>query len=171
MTAISIFYQGEGIPDIEHLEADGDETLASIKAAILKKHGLAADSILFLEDSDDAADEKRKLREYATRAGVKIHVHRCRKVEASVTFNNETVRDHFGAGVTIAHVKKWAAERKFGMTPQEAGEHVLQISGTQERPDPGTHLGRFVQCPKCAIAFDLVPNERINGAPLYWGQR
>lgn len=171
MTSISIFYQGEGIPDIDHLEVDGDETLASIKAAILKKHGLPPETILFLEDGEDAADESRKLREHATRAGVKVHVHRCRKVEVSVTFNGETVSHRFAPGVTVARVKTWAAERKFKMTPQEAGEHVLQIAGTQERPDPGTHLGRLVSSPKCEIAFDLVPNERINGAPAHQDAR
>jgi hypothetical protein len=81
----------------------------------------------------------------------------------AVTFNGETVHHHFGPGTTVARVKTWAAERKFGMTPQEAGEHVLQISGTKDRPDPGTHLGTIASCPACKIAFDLVPNERVNG--------
>jgi hypothetical protein len=51
------------------------------------------------------------------------------------------------------------------MTPQEAGEHVLQITGTKDRPDPGTHLGTLAACPDCRLAFDLVPNERVNGWP------
>ena len=43
------------------------------------------------------------------------------------------------------------------------GEHVLQIAGTKDRPDPGTHLGTITSCPACKIGFDLVPNERVNG--------
>ena len=86
-------------------------------------------------------------------------------VAVAVAFNGETVHHRFGPGTTVARVKTWAAERKFGMTPQEAGEHVLQIAGTKDRPDPGTHLGSIASCPDCRIAFDLVPNERVNG----WG--
>ena len=93
-----------------------------------------------------------------------MHVHRCRHVEVTVSFNGETVRHHFGPGSTVARVKHWAAVHKFKMTEAEAGEHVLQITGTHDRPAPGTHLGSLVSCPKCAIAFDLVPDQRINGA-------
>ena len=49
------------------------------------------------------------------------------------------------------------------MTPEEAGEHVLQVAGTQERPAPGTHLGALTTHPTCKVAFDLVPDERVNG--------
>ena len=51
------------------------------------------------------------------------------------------------------------------MTEEEAGEHVLQIAGTQDRPPPGAHIGTLTSCPACRVHFDLVPDERINGAP------
>ena len=51
------------------------------------------------------------------------------------------------------------------MTEEEAGEHVLQIVGTQDRPPPGAHIGTLTSCPTCRVHFDLVPDERINGAP------
>lgn len=164
MSSISVFYQGEGLPDIEHIEADSDETLAAVRKIIREKHGIDTEALLYVEDADEPADERSKLCDHAGRAGVKIHIHRCRKVEVSVSFNGETVERKFSPATTVARVKNWAAEREFGMTPQEAGEHILQISGTQDRPDPGTHLGRLVSCPGCEISFDLVPNERINGA-------
>ena len=33
------------------------------------------------------------------------------------------------------------------MTDEEAGEHVLQIAGTQDRPAPGTHIGTLADVP------------------------
>jgi hypothetical protein len=57
------------------------------------------------------------------------------------------------------------------MSPQEAGEHVLQIAGTKDRPDAGTHLGAIAAYPECRFAFDLVPNERVNGSPEQDGVR
>lgn len=68
-----------------------------------------------------------------------------------------------GAG-TVARVRNWAAEKKFGMSPEEAGEHLLQLSGTQERPTPGTHIGALVTHGACMLAFDLVADERVHGA-------
>jgi hypothetical protein len=171
MTTIDIFYQGEGIREIAHFEADADHSLAVIKIAIIEKHGLHPETLIYLEDCNEPADEQRLAHEHAGRAGIKAHLHRCRHVEVAVTFNGETVHHRFGPGTTVARVKIWAAERKFGMTPQEAGEHVLQVAGTQDRPDPGTHLGAIASCPECRIAFDLVPNERVNGCPAAQGGR
>lgn len=164
MPTIDIFYQGEGIQEIAHVEADSEDTFGIIKRTIIERHGLASETLLFLEDSDEPVGEHSIAREHVGRVGLKAHVHRCRHVKAEVTFNGETVHHHFGPGTTVARVKTWAAERKFGMSPQEAGEHVLQIAGTKDRPDPGTHLGTLVHCPACRIAFDLVPHERVNGA-------
>jgi hypothetical protein len=50
------------------------------------------------------------------------------------------------------------------MTPEEAGEHVLQIAGTHDRPAPSTHLGALAACPHCQVIFDLVPDQRVNGS-------
>lgn len=163
MTTIDVFYQGDGIREIEHIEISADENFAALRKVLAEKHGLAPDVLLFLEDGEEPVSEVLIVREHAGPAGVKVHVHRCRHVEVTVTFNGETVHHRFGPGTTVARVKRWAAEKKFGMSEEEATEHVLQIAGTQERPAPGTHLGTLATCPKCHVAFDLVPDQRVNG--------
>jgi hypothetical protein len=164
MTSIDIFYQGEGLREIEHIEVGAEHTFSTLKALIIEKHGLQEDTLIFLEDSDEPVDEAVVVREHVGPTGLKAHLHRCRHIEVDVRFNNETVHHRFGPGATIARVKRWAAEHKFGMTPEEASEHVLQILGTQDRPSPGTHLGALTKCPHCGLAFDLVPDQRVNGA-------
>jgi hypothetical protein len=164
MKTIDIFYQREGIREIEHLEAAPEQTFAAVKALLVEKHALLGEVMIFLEDSDDPVVETLIILEHSGPAGIKAHLHRCRHVEASVTFNNETVEHRFGPGTTVARVKHWAAERKFGMNHEEASEHVLQITGTHDRPPPGTHLGTLASCPHCRVAFDLVPDQRVNGA-------
>ena len=164
MTSIDIFYQGEGLREIEHIEVGPEHTFSTLKALIIEKHGLEGDVLIFLEDSDEPLDETVVVRQHVGPTGLKAHLHRCRHVEVDVRFNNETVHHRFGPGATIARVKRWAAEHKFGMTPEEASEHVLQILGTQERPSPGTHLGALTSCPNCRLAFDLVPDQRVNGS-------
>ena len=61
-------------------------------------------------------------------------------------------------------MKRWAAEKKFDMSDDEVGEHVLQIAGTHDRPAPGTHIGALTDGKVCSLAFDLVPDERVNGS-------
>lgn len=164
MAKIDIFYQGEGIADIGHCELEADETFAALKALLCTKHGITDELLIFLEDGDDAVEEIIILRKHAQPHGIKIHAHRCRHVEVSVRFNGETIHHRFAPGVTVARVKHWAAE-KFGMSKDDATEHVLQITGTHERPKPGAHIGTLVKCPHCKVAFDLVPDERVNGRP------
>ncbi len=164
MTSVDVFYQGEGIPEIAHFEAAPSYSFAVIKLVIIERHALKLGARLYLEDSDEPVDEWDLVGDHAGRAGVKLHLHRCRHILLAINFNGDTVRHRFGPGTTVARARNWAAERQFGMTPCEAGEHVLQISGTQEQPAPGIHLGALASCPTCTVTFDLVPNERVNGS-------
>lgn len=164
MNRIDIFYQREGIGDFEHIEIETNETFAALKARLANKHCLAPETLLFMEDNDEPTDDATLVHSCAGATGLKVHLHRCRHVHVSVTFNNETVEHNFAPSATVARVKRWAAERKFGMSAEEAGEHVLQIVGTQDRPRPGIHIGALVNSPSCRVAFDLVPDERINGS-------
>lgn len=163
MKSIQVFYQGEGIDGIQHLEIAADRSFADLRAAILAKHAADGDSQLFLEDADEPVEATAHLGQHSGNNGLKVHLHRCRKVETPVTFNGRTVNAKFPPSATVARVKKWAAEKEFGMTPEEAGEHALQLAGSQERPAPGAHLGALTARPGCRVAFDLVPNERVNG--------
>lgn len=163
MTHIDVFYQVEHSGRIEHLRADESETLAGIKARIGDKHGCGTDALIFFEEGDEPLDETATVGSVAGPAGAKLHVHRCRRVHVAVNFAGKAVAREFAPGTTVAHVKRWAAEREFGMSRDEAGEHVLQITGTHDRPAPGTHIGALAACPACRVAFDLVPDERVNG--------
>ena len=164
MKSIDLFYQGEGVGEVEHLELEPEATFAVLKAHLVEKHKISVDALLFIEDEDEPIDEGVLLKDRATAKGLKVHIHRCRHVEVTVTFNGETVERRFPPSATVARVKRWAAEKKFGMSEEEAGEHVLQIAGTHDRPAPGTHIGALTDGKVCGVAFDLVPDERINGA-------
>jgi len=163
MTNVNVFYQAEGLTAIEHVELPGDATLAVVKTQIAGRHGLGEEVLIFVEDEETPARESILLIEIATHVGVKIHVHHCEHIKTSVFFNGETVEHKFTPGTTVARVKHWAAVHKFGMSAEEAGEHVLQISGTKDRPAPNTHLGALTDRHHCKVSFDLVPDERVNG--------
>ena len=159
---VRIFIQGEGIVDIAQLDVNGEESFAFLKALLIRRFSLDATIALLLEDVDEPPDEHKAIGEHGKH--VKVHVHRCTRVAVTVTFNHRHVEHSFPPSATIARVKAWAAD-KLGMSPEDATEHVLQISGTHTRPSPGAHLGSLVSCPHCQAKFDLVPEERVNGAP------
>ena len=164
MNSIDLFCQGEGVGEIVHIELEPDATFAVLKARLTEEHRIPDDALLFIEDEDEPIDGSVLVKDHATATGLKVHIHRCRHVKVTVMFNGKTVECHFPPSATIARVKSWAAEKKFGMSEDEAGEHVLQIAGTHDRPAPGTHIGALTNDKSDGLSFDLVPDERVNGA-------
>src|SRR5579872_7099731 len=127
MIAVNVFYQGEGLREIEHLEVSEEQALSALKSLLIQRHGLPAEFLIFLEDGDEPLDQTLPVRECSSSGSVKLHLHRCRHVEVAVSFNGKTVEHRFAPAATIARVKRWAAEKQFGMSRDEATEHVLQI--------------------------------------------
>ena len=166
MNSIDLFCQGEGIGEILHIELESDAPFAVLKSRLAEELRIPDDALLFIEDEDEPIDESILVKERATAKGLKVHIHRCRYVKVSVMFNGKTVECHFGPSATVARVKRWAAEKEFGMTEDEAGEHVLQIAGTHDRPAPGTHIGALTDDKADSLSFDLVPDQRVNGAAM-----
>ena len=164
MGMIDVFYQGEGLGEVQHLAIEGESTFGLLETRIREKHGFTYEVFLFLENGDEVVEGIVCISEHARSSSLKVHLHRCRHIEVTVAFNGQVVEHRFSPAATVAKVKHWAAEHKFGMTPEEAGEHVLQIAGSHDRPAPGTHIGALIDGRVCGIAFDLVPDERINGA-------
>lgn len=163
MKKINVFYQGEGVTALEHIEIPDHEAFGTLRAEIAKKHGLGCEAGLFIEDDTEPVGDDVLVASKAGRAGVKVHVHRCREVKVTVHFKDKSVHDKFAPGMTVARIKQWAAIRKFGMTEEEASHHHLQVTGTTTQPDPGTHVGTLVTSGKCAVEFDLVSTPKVNG--------
>ena len=164
MTTIAIFYQAEARERVEHASYAAETTFAEVLADLRMKLGVDEGALLFVEDAEGPCDLGVRLRDLSHGKSLKVHLHRCLQIAVSVIFNGSAKEHRFSPAATVAHVKRWATEKGFGMSPEEAAEHVLQLSGTTERPNPGTHLGTLAKHPHCCASFDLVPNERVNGA-------
>lgn len=165
MKRTEILLQGEHIPDIVVIEFGRGEGVMEVLAAAAEHRSREAEGefYVFAEESDEPLGHGDKLPEREDGHPVRLHVHRCRRIAVAVTFNGATKEHSFGPGTPVAAVKKWAAIAAFGMDPGDAAEHVLQIAGTTDRPEPDTHIGTLVTCPDCRLAFDLVPLKRVEG--------
>ena len=164
MKSVDLFCQGEGVGEMVHIELALDSSFAVLKAHLTDKFRIPDDALLFIEDKDEPIDESVLVKDCATATGLKVHIHRSRHVKVTVMYNGKTVDCHFSPSATVARVKRWATEKEFGMSEDEAGEHVLQVSGTHDRPAPGTHIGVLTGDKADSVSFDLVTDERVNGA-------
>ena len=165
MKSTEILLQGEGIPDIQFVKLGRDKCASDLLAVAAehRKADFEGEFHVFAEDADEplALDSPLPASEHGE--PLRLHVNRCRSVEVAVTFNGETKEHRFGPGKTVGSVKKWAAIKTFGMTPEDAAEHVLQLAGTTDRPEPDAHIGSLVTNPHCGLQFDLVPLKRVEG--------
>lgn len=165
MKAVEILLQGECIPDIQFVEVNAGKSAKDVLelATRCRQEEIEGEFLVFLEDCAEPIAEGDKLPESEDGKPISIHVHRCRSVVVTVTFNGVSKGHEFSPGTTVAAVKKWAAVNEFGMKPVDVAEHVLQFGGSAERPEPDTHIGALVRCPDCNISFDLVPHKRVEG--------
>ena len=164
MSKINVFLQGEGIKDVVRLQLEPKSTALDVKRACAS-HGVQAngETAVFVEDNDEPLADSATVASVAGKHGVRLHVHRCRRVGGKVAYSGRTVERVFGPGRTVGSVKNWAA-KELGIPKEDAAELILQIAGTKDQPDVDVHIGTLAACPACAIAFDLVPNPRIQGA-------
>lgn len=165
MKKTEVLLQGEGIPDIQIVKLSRGKRVKDLLAAAAAHRSGKFDGEfnVFVEDCEEPVTADEALPTAAPGKPMRLHVHRCRRVEVTVTFNGVTKEHRFGPGATVAAVKKWAAIAAFGMDPGDAAEHVLQIAGSTDRPEPDTHIGALVACPDCLVKFDLVPLKRVEG--------
>jgi hypothetical protein len=161
---LTVFYQAEGLTSIEVIEIERETSIADLRELLVKKHGWPAEIVVFAEDLDDELDPTVLVCEFESSAGTKLHAHRCRKVDVSVSYNGVALPYTYAPSATIVRIKHHAAIDGFHLTEEAAAEHVLQVKGTTTQPKPSTHVGALVRHPDCCIIFDLVPKHRVQGA-------
>lgn len=157
-----IFLQSDLLDDIEVLELNEGANKHDLRQACLARVVSGNHDeplILFIEDDDDE-DAVDKLDCIVD--GLRLHLHRLKAVTVGVRYAGREVHHTFRPNATIARVKRWAAH-ELGINPSDAAELMLQIAGTDSRPDPDVHLGSLVKAPQHSICFDLVPAPRVNG--------
>lgn len=158
---IKVFLQSELLSDIEVVEVESDGGHTALRAACLEKVNLRPDAkvFIFVEDEDDE-HELEKLEQVPD--GLRVQLHRLKSIDLIVRYAGGDVRRSFRPSATVGRVKKWAT-RELGVAPSDAAELMLQIRGTDNRPDADIHIGMLVKAPEHTLEFDLVPSPRVNG--------
>lgn len=158
---INVFLQSELLNDIEVIEIESDSGHTALRAACLAMFNLGPDEnvFLFVEDEDDEhAFEKIKHID----DGLRVQLHRLKSIDVIVRYAGKDARRSFRPSTTVGRTKKWATQ-ELGIAPSDAAELMLQIKGTDSRPDADIHIGTLVKSPQHTLEFDLVPSPRVNG--------
>lgn len=159
---IRVFVQSEVLKDIEALELPSDVVVSQLRNAcfaLLPTDADGEDFHLYVEDNDDEEHVESLER---VPDGLRVHLHRLKGIDVQVCYAGRDVRRTFRPSATIARIKRWSA-RELGIAPSDAAELMLQIKGTDTRPDADIHIGSLVTVPARSISFDLVPSPRVNG--------
>jgi hypothetical protein len=155
-----VFVQSELLSDVAVLEVEHDIGAEAFKHAL---RGLLPPTeeivLVFVEDEDDELIIE-KLIEIPD--GLRVHLHRHKGIDVVVRYGGRDVRRAFRPSATIARVKHWSTH-ELGIGPSDAAELMLQVTGTNQRPDADVHIGTLVKAPAKHLSFDLVPSHRVNG--------
>lgn len=164
MPKIELFLQFEGNRKIVLIEIDSEALVSEIIAAAIPA-GLSGDEHhkfhVFNHEHDEPLAHDKSLKHHGLGHRHRIHIHRCHRIETTLQFNEVREVMHFPPSATIERVKK-AFVKSIKMSPVDATEHVLQLCGTTDRPEPDTQIGALASgC--CTVCFNLVPIKRIEG--------
>ena len=170
MDEVQIFIQSEGKREIRILELSAHATVRElIEAAqaldIATAHS-GGDDVVAVYTEIDSVPLSVDVTLVAAGLGhhSSVHMSRCKQVMVKVRYNGKDISDSFGPGVPMYRVKEWAVGKKgFNLTPVDAAEHVLQLTGTSDRPDEDVHIGSLVGKTGCCVEFDLVAKVRVEG--------
>lgn len=160
-TNVNVFLQSELLADVEVIEVEPSTGPEALRDLCLIKAAAPRGEHFFLlieDDDDDLAVSKLG----AIPEGLRLHLHRQKGIDVVVKYSGRDVRRTFRPSATITRIKRWATH-ELGIAPSDALELMMQIHGTEQRPDGDVHVGSLVKHPAQHIAFDLVPSPRVNG--------
>lgn len=162
MTTV-IFIQEQGRSGVIEATLKEGATFGDLQD-VLAAAGLTVDgeTFIFINEAEEHIHGERHHPLPNIKKGCRIHISRCKRINATVNFLDNTEVHEFPPGARVRAVKAQAVHN-FHMTPKDAAEHVLQLCGSTERPASDTPLHQLVEGHGCAVCFDLVPEKRVEG--------
>jgi hypothetical protein len=164
---IEIISEGEGLKDIEVFQVPAGVAASELLRLVAERGGFPAqEAILFIEGSPEpleiaglVIDERFHGRAH--------HVHRARRIDVHVAYQNKQIAHHYSPATTVQTVLDWAiGEHGFKIDRAIAPEMELALEGTETALPRQAHLGRFVHHPSHELHFNLIRGVIPNGANL-----
>lgn len=159
---LKLFVSIEGEERSERIEVDSDHRLSAIHEAAARV-GLKVpkEADVFIEEGEESVVLTHTLAEAGVKDQARIHLNRCKKIKVTAHYKASTDEKAFPPSATVAKVHRWAS--KLLPSDIDKGEHVIQLCESDRRPSPKVQIGTLTRDGVCALCFDLVPAERIEG--------
>lgn len=159
----TVFIAVQGYDRLVEVDLPDNASLAIIHASV-NEAGIEIDEelILFHDEDDEPIEWHGSARPDSIKHGAKLHLARCRKIDVTINYLDQTERHHFAPGARVRRVKAWAVKH-FKLAERDATEHLLQVCGGTTRPPTDTPVHKLVKHGHCDLCFDLVPDIRVEG--------
>jgi hypothetical protein len=158
-----IIVDGEGLADVEIIVVPEGSTGREVLVEIAKKTGIGVEeAALFIEDRDEPLNLDLIIGEDA--AGKVHHVHRARRIEVVVYYQNAEKEKAFSPSTRVQAVLDWAVGPEgFKIDPVIAPEMELALHGDTTELPKQAHIGRYVRHPDHKLVLDLSRGVVANG--------
>lgn len=159
----TVFIAVQGHDRLIEVDLPANASIEFIHASV-KEAGIEIDEgfILFHDEDDDPIEWHGHKRPPHVKQGAKLHLAKCRKIDVTIHYLEQTKRHSFAPGTRVRRVKAWAVDH-FKLAERDAAEHVLQVCGSTDRPPTDTPLHKLAKHGRCELCFDLVPDVRVEG--------
>jgi hypothetical protein len=154
-----IFVHSKKLADVELRTLNENATVADLAASV------EPGAEVWLEEHDEPLDATALLADAGITERANVQVGTCKKVTATVRYNNETRVVEMPPSTTLQSLYDRvtaAAPKGFGLDALARAEHTLQLQSTTTQPDLSRHVGAFVG-DDCVVTFDLVMQQRFQG--------
>lgn len=160
----TVHLSGEGNPtpvSVPHSPSPAALFAAAKQAGVLPTDAKAEDTHLFVGEEDEPVTADRLKSPGKDR--LRIHCHRCRKIEVTVVFNLKKHTKALAPGAEVRRVLKWAL-KEFGLTGADADNKELRLGGAGgEVLNEDAAIGSYAHYPKCEVTAYLVDIVQVQG--------
>ena len=160
----NVHLSGEGNPtpvSVPHSTSPASLLAAAKQAGVIPTDAKVEDTLLFVADEDEPITADRLAA--PTKDRLRIHCHRCRKIEVTVLFNLKKHTKAFAPGTEVRRVLKWAL-KEFGRTGADAQNKELRLGGpTGQVLTEDAAIGSYAHYPKCEVTTYLVDIVQVQG--------
>ena len=151
-----VHLSGEGHPtpvSVPHSPTVADLVAAAKQAGIIPPEVRVEEIVLFVIDEEEPMSADRLHASPNDR--LRIHWHRCRKIEVTVVYNLKKHTKAFAPGITVRHVLKWALH-EFGLKGADAENKELRLGeASNEVMKEDAAIGCYARHPKCELTAYL----------------
>ncbi|MBI5424501.1 MAG: hypothetical protein HZA32_10435 [Opitutae bacterium] len=159
-----IHISGEGNPTPVSVPAKATPAellVAAQQAGIISADAKVEEVLLFAADEDEPLTPER-FKEPA-KERLRIHCHRCRKIEVTVVFNLKRATKAFAPSVGVRRVLKWAL-KEFGLTGADAENKELRLGDASgQSMSEEAAIGSYARFPKCEVTAYLADICQVQG--------